>query len=118
LHLRARPACIYVEESALKVTATQQAAGTHSFSSMYGLRSYQAFGLIIARRVSANSRLASDDSQCCLWLAIALPLLHIPNLAFRKITKKDMTDSGMRVADAHVILAETDHFKVAYSEQS
>lgn len=48
----------------------------------------------------------------------ALLLLHTPNLAFQKIDKKDMTDSGMCVADAPAILAEIDHFKVAYSEQS
>jgi hypothetical protein len=40
----------------------QQATGTHSFTTMYGLRSYKACGLIIARRVSANSRLASGES--------------------------------------------------------
>ena len=35
--LTALSTCIYVEESALKVTASKQAAGTHSFTSMYGL---------------------------------------------------------------------------------
>ena len=43
---------------------------------------------------SANSKLASDDSQFCLWLVIALTLLHILKLALQKIYKTDMTDSG------------------------
>ena len=47
----------------IKVRA-QQATGTHSFTTMYGLRSYTACGLIIAGRVSANSRLAFGGSQC------------------------------------------------------
>ena len=50
---------------------------------MYGLRLHTAFGLLIASRISANSRLASGDSQSCLWLAIPLPLLRIPNLIRR-----------------------------------
>ena len=60
---------------------------------------------------------ASGNSQLSLWLDIPLPLLHIPNVALQKTTKKDMTDSGMRVVDAHAILAEIDHFKVAYAAE-
>ena len=82
LHLRARPACIYVEESALKVTATQQPAGTHSFTSMYGLRSYQAFGLIIARRVLSNMLLIGchqslqQDCNTTVPVTVALSGAH------------------------------------------
>ena len=59
---------MYVKQSALKVIAKQQAAGTHSFTSMYGLRACTAFGLFIASRVSADSKLASGNGQSCLWL--------------------------------------------------
>ena len=41
LHLRAWSACIYVKASALKVK--QQAAGSYSLTSMYGLHALTAF---------------------------------------------------------------------------
>ena len=42
----------------------QQATGTHSFTTMYALPSYKTYGPIIAKKVPANSRLASGESQC------------------------------------------------------
>ena len=44
LHFRAQSACTCVKESALKVTAKQQAAGTSIFTSMYVLHAYTALG--------------------------------------------------------------------------
>ena len=38
--------------------------------------------------------------------------------AFLKITKKDMTDAGMSIADANAILAEVESLQGDYSEQS
>jgi hypothetical protein len=59
-------ACVS-KESALTVTAKQQAAGTDSFTGVYDLHAYTAFGLFIASRVSADSKLAYGSSQSCLW---------------------------------------------------